>query len=282
MTIKEYIKKLEEGKALAVNSFGNLTVIERQVVDLSFEWLIENIPLKTGNFEVTENISAQMNDFVNAVLRIVDNNGEYQNQLINYLTNITTIGYNITQFQSTSNNIDLKKAGLTPIQNGVVSEIINAFTENGLNAGFVQPLRDLVFRNLLAGMSVREAKTYLNDYILSGKDTTGKLARYVTQTAQQGVDSYTGAIHTKLANTFKFTGYIISGSLIETSSEQCVYAVRHADATGYLSNKEWNKILEIAKDNKKARLIDGTDLTNLDQNKLHWGCRHTFTPSIKK
>jgi hypothetical protein len=282
MTIDEYIKKLEEQKKIAEGQFDNISVLERQVIDSLFEWMATNLPTKGGQIQITDDMTRQMSEFVLASLGVVNSNLEYQNLVSDYLVNITTIGKNIKQFQSTSNKIDFTKAGVVPVQNALIGDIITQFTQNGLNAGFAQPLRDIMYRNIVAGMSLKEAKKYLSDFILSGKDTTGKLSKYLTQTAQQGVDSYTGGINTKLAQTFKYTGYAISGSLIETSSEQCVYAVDNADSTGYLPNSEWEKILKIAKENKKAPLIDGTDMSNLPINKLHWGCRHEFTPIIKE
>jgi hypothetical protein len=133
---------------------------------------------------------------------------------------------------------------------------------------------------MLLGANMKEVKQVLNSYIISGQDESGKLGQYLGQTAIQAVDSYTGSINQQIAKEFKTTGYVISGSLIETSSKQCVYAVETSD-NGYLDYSDWKKVLEIARNNSKARLIPGTTIETLPLNKLHWGCRHDFTPLIK-
>lgn len=280
MTAKEYIKFLDKKKKLAVDRFGNLTAIDKSILDASFAWLTDNLSTDKGKIVITDDIDALMNEFVNAVVKIVTDNKDYQNKFSSYLSDVAQIGKNLESFHSQSNKIDLKKAGLTDTKKGMVNLIADEFTESGINANFVQPLKDIISRNVVAGMSLREAKGFLQDYIIGGQDQSGKLDQYLVQTAQQGVDSYTGAINSKLADTFTFTGFIISGSLIATSSKQCRYAIDHADAKGFLNNAEWQKVLDIARNNKAAMLIEGTTLKNLPIRKLHWGCRHEFTPVL--
>jgi hypothetical protein len=257
--------------------------MERQVVEGSFGWLVDNLEVKKGEIQVDEDLSRIMDEFLKAVIEIVNDTPQFQSKLKSFLQDLTQIQKNNASFHSTTNNFDIHTAGVNDVQKVVVNAIIDQYTDNGLNAHFATPLKDNIFRNILAGANMREVKQVLEAYILSGNDQSGKLGQYLTQTAQQAVDSYTGAINQQIAADFKFTGYIISGSLIETSSKQCVYAVDKASETGgYLTLKEWEKVLDIARDNEKAKLIPGTDLKNLPLNKLHWGCRHDFTPIIKK
>lgn len=274
MTTSEYTKQLEAAKNRAESQFNDLSQLEKDVLDTAFQWLVENVKIDSGKFSVTEDLNKIMNDFVNTVLSSIHANDQYAGAMVNYLHDMNVIGQNMDKFQKDSNNVDFDKAGVRDVQKVIIQDTIDRYTENGLNEGFVQPLKDLMLRNVVAGVSLRDAKNILTDYIISGKDTTGKLSRYLIQTAQQGVDSYTGAINTKLKQTFNYTGMVISGSLIETSSEQCVMAVEMAAKTGgYLTNKQWEEILQVAKNNKKAALIEGTTLENLPVNKLHWGCR---------
>jgi hypothetical protein len=283
MTIQEYIDDLRRLKQLAVDRWGNIATMERDIVDGSFEWLIDNLDIKRGKVDVDEDLSSKMDDFLNAVVGIVNDNTRFQSTLTKFLGDLRTIQENNIKFHATTNNFDIETAGVKEVQKTMVNEIIEQYTGNGLNADFATPLKDGIFRNILAGANMRDIKQVLNSYILSGADNSGKLSSYLDQTAMQAVDSYTGAINQKLAADFKYTGYIISGSLIETSSKQCVFAVSKAGATGgYLSFKDWEKVLDIAKNNPKARLITGTTVKNLPLNKLHWGCRHDFTPFIFK
>ncbi len=281
MTIKEYIQNLNRLKQLAVDRWGGLTSLEQSVFNHSYEWLVENLNIKKGEVSIDEDLSRAMDEFLKAVVDIVSGSQGFQSNLNKFLQDLTTIQENNKKFHVTTNKFDIETAGVTDVQKVVVNEIIDQYTANGLNAHFATPLRDNVFRNILAGANMREVKEVLQNHILSGEDKSGKLGQYLDQTAQQAVDSYTGMINQQLVKEFKFTGYVISGSLIETSSLQCVEAVE-TSVEGYLSFKEWEGILQLARENKKAKLIPGTTIQNLPINKLHWGCRHDFTPIIVK
>jgi hypothetical protein len=245
--------------------------------------LVNNLDIKKGAVGVNDDLTAKMNEFLNVVVDLVNKSKGYETKLTGFLGDLDTIQKNNERFHGSFNNFNINTAGVKNVQRTVVEEIINQYTGNGLNPNFAAPLRDGIFRNILAGANMKDIRQYLQTYIIGGEDQSGKLYRYLNQTAQQAVDSYTGMINQQLNKDFKFTGYIISGSLIETSSDQCIYAVEHShDPGGYLSFPEWNTVLDIARNNKKAKLIDGTTLVNLPINKLHWGCRHDFTPVIVK
>lgn len=281
MSIKDYIANLNKLKDAAISRWGNLTQLERQVFDASYDWLINNLEVKRGEITVDEDLSRHMDDFLQAVVRIVNDSPVFQSRLKGFLADLSTIQGNNKKFHSTTNKFNIETSGVTSVQKAVVDEVIEQYTGNGLNAHFAAPLKDNIFRNILAGANLKDVKQVLQAHILSGGDASGKLGQYLNQTAVQAVDTYTGAINQQLFKEFDFTGFIISGSLIETSSKQCVYAVEQSDGSGgYLNNKEWEKVLDIARNNEKAKLIEGTTLKNLPLNKLHWGCRHDFTPAI--
>lgn len=279
MDIQEYLDNLARLKRIAEGRWGSLSTIERAVVEGSFDWLVDNLEIKKGEVIVDEDLARIMDEFMKAVVDIINEVPLYQSKLKRFLQDLTTIQNNNKAFHITTNQFNIETAGVTDVQKAVVGEIIEQYTGNGLNAHFAEPLKDGIYRNILAGASMRDVKETLKTYILSGQDKSGKLGSYLDQTAQQAVDSYTGAINQQLVSEFVFTGYIISGSLIDTSSKQCVEAVE-TSKNGYLSFKEWEGILDIARNNPKAKLIPGTTIKNLPLNKLHWGCRHDFTPVV--
>jgi hypothetical protein len=283
MTIAEYIANLNRIKDQALANWSTLSSIEKQVFEDSFDWLVNNLDIKKGAVGVNDDLTAKMNEFLNVVVDLVNKSKGYETKLTGFLGDLDTIQKNNERFHGSFNNFNINTAGVKNVQRTVVEEIINQYTGNGLNPNFAAPLRDGIFRNILAGANMKDIRQYLQNYIIGGEDQSGKLYQYLNQTAQQAVDSYTGMINQQLNKDFKFTGYIISGSLIETSSNQCIYAVEHShDPGGYLTFPEWNTVLDIARNNKKAKLIEGTTLVNLPINKLHWGCRHDFTPVIVK
>lgn len=280
-TVLKYLEEMRKKKERAQARFSDLTKLEQVVVDGAFSWLLDNLKIEYGVLSTPDNILGAMNDFVNVVTDGIVSNRMYEGRLSNYLTDLKTIGASLVDMHRTVNEIDTGKLDLKGVQKNLLNAVIDQYTENGLNRGFVAPLKDMVQRNVLAGVNQQQIKGKLREYVESGKDGTGKLRSYLEQTSIQAVDSFTGAINTQVTRQFATTGFIISGSAINTTSKQCRYALDNS-AGGYLSNEQWEKVLEIARKNAAARLIEGTDLTNLPLNKLHWGCRHEFTPVIKR
>lgn len=273
MTFQEYIKKLNALKEGAGRDIiAKLPAIEKQAYQLLLDFLDENVDTKDGKFVANEKAVAALQNFTDVYLAALTELSDYRGSVSSYLKNFKDLSTLINEFQASQGN-NFEKGRLGPTQELVVNELINRYTENGLNAGFVQPLRELLFNNITGGLNKREAIEQLRAYIEGGRDESGILGRYIEQTAQQGVDSYTGAINTKIMEGFKIDTFIMSGSLIATSSPQCRFVIE--DLGGILDRKDWAKAKKIAQDNG---LIKGTTFDNLPINKFHWGCRHEFTP----
>jgi len=275
VSYEEYIKKLDELKLKAERAIiQNLPDLERDAEAFLVRYLDEHFDTKAGNLLANEVAAQGLGNFTDIYLQTLTELESYQGTVGQYLKNFKSIGDLMTEFQA-DNGVDVKQARLGAVQEVVVGEIVNQYSENGLNKGFVQPLREILFKNVSGGLNKRRAIEQLHDYIASGKDTTGKLGQYLTQTAQQGVDSYSGAINTRILQTFKIDTLLMSGSLIKTSSPQCRYGIEKLG--GIIDRSDWPRIEKIAKENG---LIEGTTFDTLPVNKFHWGCRHEFTAMV--
>jgi hypothetical protein len=275
MTYEEYIKKLNELKAKAEKSIlAQLPKIEKVAYQIAVDFVDNYLDTEGGKIIPNDAALRALNRFADDYLGAFTKNQTYKGAVSGYLKNFKDISNMMTEFQK-SQGLNIQQARLGAVQEIVVAEIVNRYSSNGLNPGFVQPLRQILFNNITGGMNKTEAMAQLRDYIDSGKDKTGKLGRYIEQTAQQGVDSYTGAINTRINQTFKINTLIMSGSLIATSSPQCRYVIEKLG--GIIDREDFPKIKEIA---LKNGWIEGTTFDNLPINKWHWGCRHEFTPLI--
>ena len=275
MTPEEYIKKLEALKEKGQRAvISELPAIEKQALEILREFIDENLDTKDGQFVVNDRAKRAINLFTDVFLKAVGELKDYKGMVGQYLKNFKDVGSLMEEFQK-SNGLNVKQARLGAVQEIVTAEILNRYSENGLNPGFVQPLRELLFNNITGGLNKKQAMEQLKDYILGGRDESGKLGKYLEQTAQQGVDSYSGAVNVRIMQTFTIDTYIQSGSLIKTSSPQCRFVVK--EWGGIIERKNWAEYKEIAKDNG---LIPGTTFDNLPINKGHWSCRHEFTPVI--
>jgi hypothetical protein len=275
VTYEEYIAQLNKLKQEAEQAIlAQLPSIEKLAYQRVVEFFDNNFEVKGGKLVANEEALLALNKFTDDYLGAFTSSAEYTGPVGKYLKNFKDIATLMDEFQR-SQGRDLRKANVGAAQEIVVNEIVNRYSENGLNAGFVQPLRQILFQNVVGGFNKQDALAQLQDYIASGQDQTGKLGRYLEQTAQQGVDSYTAAVNVRIMQTFKIDTYIMSGSLIKTSSPQCRYGIEQLG--GIIDRADWPKLRAIAVENG---LIEGTTFDNLPINKLHWGCRHEFTPAV--
>lgn len=275
MTLEEYIQKLDELRRQQQRAvIEQVPSLERLAYQLVVDFVDNNVDVRNGRLVYDETVLVALNDFVDRYLGAFTTSQAYTGAVGQYLKSFKDVGQLMQRFQATQ-GLDLKKADLGAVQEVVVNEIVNRYSENGLNPGFVQPMREILFNNVTGGMNKTEALAHLQEYIAGGKDTSGKLHRYLEQTAQQGADSYTGAINTRIMQTFQISTMVMSGSLIETSSPQCRYGIK--ELGGLIDRADWPDLKKLAEDNG---LIAGTTFDNLSFNRLHWGCRHEFTPAV--
>lgn len=237
---------------------------------------IEDIfDFKSGKFVVEKNFIKQLNKLTVEVLDLLQSEPKFTGPVSQFVKRLTPVSEAITDFQKQTN--DIKVPAYETAKKVVIDEIIDKMLDNGLNQHFVQPLRDIIYQNATTGISLSDAKLQIKEFIKGGGDKSGKLGRYLDQTAQQGVDAYSGAINKRLLETFDYDALLMTGSLIDNSSPQCKYVIN--ELGGKISEKDWPKVKEIA---EKNGLIDGTTFDNLPQNRLHHGCRHSFYPVINK
>jgi hypothetical protein len=288
MTYNQYIKILFELKKANENRIiGVIPEVEEIAYDALLKWVDNSLDTKGGSFFATNETLDLLNNFDSFYLRFFNEIKSYNGAVSKFVLKLPEIGNTIKEYQTKTNLIDWGLANIAPTQKLVVNEILKSYTDNGLNANFVQPLRDLIYQNIISGTSVSEAKKTLKEFVKGNPDISGKLKSYLTNTAQQAVDGYTGAINKKLMDTFDFPVLIMSGSLIATSSPQCRFATNDFD--GLIKETEWSQVVEVAKKDGvgktgkyKTGFIEGTTFKNVPFNKLHHGCRHEFTPSMMK
>ncbi len=236
----------------------------------------DQFDFKGGKIVADKNFIRQLNRLTIDVLDLLQKSPKFTGPVSSLLKRLPGISDAITDFQASTNNI--KVPAYETAKKIIVDEITDQLLNNGLNQNFVQPLRDLIYQNVSGGLSLSDARTQIKEFIKGGKDITGKLGSYVEQTAQQAVDAYSGAINKKLLETFDYNGLLVTGSLIDNSSKQCIYAIE--TLKGRITRENWPEVEAIGK--KQSGWIEGTTFDNLPVNKLHWGCRHSFYPIILK
>lgn len=225
-----------------------------------------------NNLELTKSTE----EIVKKSLRSFYNSNQYRKSIAKYLVNVKTIGENKLDLYN-KEGLKIEKSAVSPSQKLAISEHLSYLEENGLNAKFNQPLRQLIYSNINTGISQTGLEQKLKTYIAGGNDQSGKLSSYVKQVAIQGADAYTSIIDQKITDKYidEITGFIVTGSLIETSSPQCKYCIR--DLNRLITRDNWDDVKKIG---LKHGMSEETTFDNLPTLKGHPNCRHAFTPKL--
>jgi len=257
---------LSENDILTENEGKKLEIL---LMNILIKNISDNININNGKIQLSDTTDT----IVKKSLKKFYNTKEYSESIIKYLTKIEDVSKLKLDIYR-KKGLLINSSEINPAQKLAIEEHLSYLNENGLNSRFNQPLRKIIYSNIYAGSSQNELEAQLKNYV-TGKEA---LTKYIKQTAIQGADAYTAIIDQKITDKYigRVVGYTIVGSLIETSSPQCKYCVEKLKRK--IKKDDWKTIQEIAAQNG---LIKGTDFKNLPTNKLHWGCRHLFTPEIE-
>jgi hypothetical protein len=270
-------KNIDDAKQKAIDALNaRIDEMGKAAYDILLKAIEQDFDFKAGKFEVHKDFVKQLNKLSVDVLDLLQKEPKFTGPVSQFVKRLQPISEEISSFQKQVNGIDVP--AFETVKKVIQDEIIDKMLDNGLNQNFVQPLRDLVFQNATSGLSLADAKVQLKEYINGGKDVSGKLGRYLEQTAEQAVDSYSGMINKKLLENFEYDGLLMTGSLIDNSSPQCRFVID--ELGGKITRENWPLVVKHV--GKNAQLIEGTTFDNLPVNRLHWGCRHSFYPVINK
>lgn len=236
------------------------------------EAIANEFDFSDGKIVVSSNFSNRLDRLANTILQKLQDSPKFTGPVSQFIKRFPEVSTAISKFQQARNAIEVP--AFEKVKKVVIDEIMNQMLDNGLNQNFVQPLRDLIYRNATTGLSLTQARQQVKEYIGAGKDKSGKLHSYIEQTAQQGVDLYSGAINKKLMETYNYGAYLITGTIIDNSSPQCKYCIEELKRT--IKRSDWPTVKDKA--TKRFPLVKGTTFDNLSITLLHWGCRHGFYP----
>lgn len=272
----DYSKNIAETKQKAIDALNRrIDEMGKYAYEIMLQAIEDTFNFRSGKIMGDKDFIKQLNKLSVDVLNLLQSEPKFTGPVSQFVKRMVPISDAITDFQKSVN--DIKVPSFEVAKNIVIDETIDKMLNNGLNQKFVVPLRDLIYRNVSGGLSLKDARIQIKDFISGGNDQSGKLGQYLEQTAIQAVDAYSGAINTKLLETFDYDGQLITGSLIDNSSPQCRYAIN--ELKGKITRENWKEVKAIG---NRHGLIEGTTFDNLPTNKLHWGCRHNFFPIIIK
>jgi hypothetical protein len=171
---------------------------------------------------------------------------------------------------------------ISPVQRTAVQTTLDGLTGSGVNANFVEPVRQGLFQNIAAGTTKSDLEQYLTNYIVGNPNVDGLYSRYVKQVSRDALNQFDGQVNSRIAEEFDLDAFRYVGSLIDDSRSQCIRWVKKR----ILQKSDLESEIGWASNNGSG-MIAGTNAENFAVFRGGYNCRHSaipfkLTPSQKK
>lgn len=217
-------------------------------------------------------------DHVNALNKTVldaINSSDYPDKVKEYLRDFDVIKKNNIDIHKSVNNLsgsELEKL-INPVQKQMVDQTVTGLTGSGIDTEFIQPMKEGIMKNIVAGATITELESFIDQFIISNPARLGRLTNYSQQIARDTLNQYDGQINSRIAAEFGLNAGRYVGSLIDDSRPQCVRWV----GKGVLLFEDLEKEINWANNNGSG-MIPGTNPANFATYRGGYNCRHSFIP----
>jgi hypothetical protein len=192
-----------------------------------------------------------------------------------YLRNFQTISdfnYDVHKDVNDLSKAELEKL-VSPVQKLAVETTLDGLTGSGVNTNFVEPVRQGIFKNIVAGTNRTQLEEYLSNYVLGNPNVDGLYSRYIKQISRDALGQFDGQTNAKIANEYGLDAFRYVGSLIDDSRPQCVRWV----GKRVLQTSELQSEINWANNNGTG-MISGTTIDNFAVFRGGYNCRHAAIP----
>jgi hypothetical protein len=154
------------------------------------------------------------------------------------------------------------------------------FLGAGLEANVVQPLKQRISQNLIAGATNAELETVISDYFKTD-ESLGRLTRYVNNIATDALNNYAGLINNEYRKEYGLDKFRYVGSLIDDSRGQC----RHWTSKDVITVEELETEIPVAIEGgflggfRCSGMKDWTNIDNFTIERGGYNCRHEAIPT---
>lgn len=256
-TLTEDVRKIEEELLKEINKlFNNLTVNNGKI---------------QNSKQATEFLASMEKRIQDALRR-----SGYNEKVKDFLKNFDSIRRNNIHVHDLVNGATIPYSSLNTVTKLEVENTVSKLLGSGISRDFIIPIRESLYRNIISGASIQDAKKTIEDYILSNDSKDSRLLRYVGQVARDSINQYDGAIQTAIKQELYLPDYLYSGSIIQDSRCQCRYWVNKIKLPG----SELGDEIQTALDGGDlggcscSGMIPGTNVDNFAINRGGYNCRH--------
>lgn len=174
---------------------------------------------------------------------------------------------------------------LAELQKQTIDITIESLGRSGIEVNIVNPVRDILTRNITSGGKIADFTEEVRAYLLNDKETEGRMVKYAKQITTDALNQYSRNYNKVVSDDLGFVFYRYSGSLRETSREFCIKMIEAkrtcmpyfhvSQIAELLSGKICGEQIHI---NKKSGLptglIKGTNPANFFVNAGGYTCNH--------
>jgi hypothetical protein len=275
-----------------------LTKKENTIVDADKDLLKSLTPIEDKIFEAVRRQVSKMNkdgdnlvfddknvDLLNEVDQIIVKQLKaYAPDVKQYLRNFETIKEFNFDVQKSVNDLSQKELEdlINPIQKAITQQTIDGLTGSGVNTSFIEPVKQGIFKNIVAGSTITDLESALRTWITTTQSGNSLLRRYVTQVSRDALNQFDGQVNSKIAQEYELDAFRYVGSLIDDSRAQCI----RWSGKGVVLKEELEKEISWAISNGTG-MIPGTNKETFATYRGGYNCRHSaipfkMTPSMKK
>jgi hypothetical protein len=266
--------------------------VEQAVLDELFR-LMDSINSAGGNFDVRTLSTDQLMAFSQGISATLKNTG-YNKDVELFMSDYGKITINSSNILKEVGGFDVSTLQLSDVEKKWKLRTYETLINSGLTKDFKEPILNILDESISYGGSITRAKKRLTEFIVGGKDTSGKLKSYVTQTARDSVGQLQGQQFHSVANAIDTAGIRYIGSVLKDSRGQCEHWVR--DLNGFIPWEDLQEEIDLAyknQDAKKVDIVNGVphkwsgmmkDVTpaNFMAKRGGYNCTHTAVPVRKK
>ena len=274
ISIDKLVGKKDKEVLIAENDLlGDFQNIEKKIFD-AVKKKINTMNIEGGKILFDDTNTAIVNE-IDSVIQKALQSSNYPSQVNDFLRSFETIKQFNFDAQKSVNDISEKELSdlINPIQKANVEQTLNGLTGTGVSTNFIQPVREGIFKNIVAGTTISDMETYLTNYIISNPERMSGLKRYVTQVSRDSLNQFDGQVNSNIAETFGLDAFRYVGSLIEDSRPQCVRWV----GKNVLLLDELQSEINWANNNGTG-MIPGTTPNNFAVFRGGYNCRHSAIP----
>lgn len=266
-----------------------MPLIEQRVLDDIFK-IVDTYNSAGGLFTQGVLNAEQLIELSNVIEQSLVRNG-YVTDVRTFISDFGKVTLNTAQILNDVGGYSFNKLPLSSIEKKWQNATAESLLNSGINEEFKRPILKILDETISYGGSIESAKKSLTEFVVGGKDSSGKLHSYLTQTARDSVGQLQGQQFQSISANIETAGVRYVGGLLKDSRGQCTHWVR--DLKGFIAWDKLDEEIRLAYKNEKLKKVDdgihrwggmikGTTKENFIVRRGGWNCTHTAIPVRKK